>query len=341
AVPPHASSGALRFSLAVGESSTAVRMGLERQLIAYTEERGFGLWLADSRMGYRTGNWFHVRGYDADRVREHEEANDPDSRPVTICLPVTFVGPARVGSTNALLKLLRSLPFVGIIGTSNTTLDDLAFIHMQLSVRGLTTGDLVKANRRLADGVRSHHGGPLDVLGDVFRALDRREEFEANTRNGPELVLRAYDYKTLVRNVFPCIPPPGRRRMAIWFSWQIECEDSGLVNVMKGLYEAFQMTALIDMKTRAWTSREESPNIEYLICRRVDYSLLRGKGKISIPKDVIDKRFKDNDLERPASRFSMNLEAAWKTKLASIGGFRELTVAWREAWLGHWEPASY
>ncbi|HEX3647983.1 MAG TPA: hypothetical protein VHV49_06110, partial [Pseudonocardiaceae bacterium] len=233
AVPPHASSGAIRFSLAIGNSSAEVRMRLERTLIRFAERHGFGLWLADSRMGYRTGNWFHVCGHDADLAKERSDANDPDNQPVAVCLPVTFVGPARVGSTSALMKLVRSLPFVGVIGSSNTTLDDLAFIHLQLSVRGLCEDNFVEVNRKLASGV-SHHGSPLDVLGRVFHQLGLQPEFEANTRDRAELAMPAFDYKTLVRNVFHCAKPPRRRRMAIWFSWQIEIEPGGMVNVMRG-----------------------------------------------------------------------------------------------------------
>lgn len=337
AVPPHASSGAIRFSLAIGDWSAAQRMRLERQLIRFVEQRGFGLWFADSRLGYRTGNWFHVRGYDPTVAGDRADTSDP----VTICLPVTFVGPARTGSTSALLKLLESLPFVGLVGFSSTTLDDLAFIHLQLSVRGLSAADLAEANRRLADSV-TQHGSPPDVLADVFRALDLHDEFETHKRGAAELAMRAFDYKTLVRNVFRCTRPPRRRRMAIWFSWQVECEQGGLQHVMRGMHEAFRKTGLARTGQGGRAGGEELPNLEYLICRQIDNSLLRGKGKISLPKDIVDDRFKEEDgLERPASRFSMNLEAAWKAELAGTGGFLELTVVWREAWLGHWEPVLY
>ncbi|HEX5404499.1 MAG TPA: hypothetical protein VFX16_19605 [Pseudonocardiaceae bacterium] len=338
--PPYSSSQAIRFSMALGESSSADRLRLAKELIRFAEERGFGLWLADTRPGYRTGNWFHVRGYDSARAEARGRAKTLDDEPVTTCLPVTFVGPARVGSTSALLSFLEALPFVGIVGFSNTTLDDLAFIHLQLSLRGLTTAGLAAANRKLTSRT-THVGSPMDILGEVFSKLGFEHEFERSVKDWSELTGRAVDYKTLARNVYPCVPPPPRRRMAVWFSWQAEGDTTTLAAMMKALYRAFEKTGLIDTRTEHWTTRDDSPSIEYLICRQLDYSILRGKGKISMPKDIIDTRFKEGPLERPASKFCAKLEAAWQAELADMDGSLELTVAWREAWLGHWLPGTY
>jgi hypothetical protein len=338
--PPYSSSQAIRFSMALGESSSADRMRLAKHLIRFAEKRGFGLWLADSRPGYRAGNWFHICGFDPTVAKESGRTHDLDDRPVTVCLPVTFVGPARVGSSSALMSFLESLPFVGVTGFSNATLDDLAFIHLQLSLRGVSSDDIVAANRKLA--TRSiHHGSPMDILGEVFSKLGFEQEFRLSVANWSELTGRAVDYKTLARNVYPCVPPSPRRRMAMWFSWQAEGNTTTLVTMMKGLYRAFEKTGLIDTRTDSWTTRDDSPNIEYMICRQFDYSILRGKGKVSVPKDIIDTRFKEGPLERPASKFCAKLEAAWKAELADTDGFLELTVAWREAWLGHWLPGMY
>jgi hypothetical protein len=257
-----------------------------------------------------------------------------------MCLPVTFVGPARVGSSSALMSFVESLPFVGVVGFSNVTLDDLAFIHLQLSLRGMTRRHIAGANQKLTTR-KIHHGSPMDILGEIFGKLGYEQEFRLSVATWSELTSRAVDYKTLARNVYPCAPPSPRRRMAMWFSWQAEGNTTTLVTIMKGLYRAFEKVGLIDTRTEHWTTREESPNIEYMICRQFDYSILRGKGKMSLPKDIIDTRFKEGPLERPASKFCAKLEAAWRAELAGTDGFLELTVAWREAWLGHWLPTMY
>jgi hypothetical protein len=338
--PPYSSSQAIRFSMALGESSSDDRMRLAKHLVRFAEKRGFGLWLADSRPGYRTGNWFHICGFDPVVAKESATAGDLDEAPVTMCLPVTFVGPARVGSSSALMSFIESLPFVGVVGFSNVTLDDLAFIHLQLSLRGMTRKHIAGANQKLTTR-KIHHGSPMDILGEIFGKLGYEHEFRLSVANWSELTSRAVDYKTLARNVYPCVPPPPRRRMAMWFSWQAEGNTTTLVTMMKGLYRAFEKTGLIDTRTEHWTTKEESPNIEYMICRQFDYSILRGKGKISLPKDIIDTRFKEGPLERPASKFCAKLEAAWRAELTDTDGFLELTVAWREAWLGHWLPGMY
>jgi hypothetical protein len=331
--PPRSSSLALRFSLALGESSAERRLQLGRHLIDYAKEHGFGLWLEDSRIGYRTGSWFHVCSVDPGLAAENDAA-EPDDSQVSMCLPVTFVGPARVGSTSALMRYLESLPFVGVVGCSNTTLDDLAFIHLQLSLRGLTPRRLVEANKQLAgDDLLAGH--PVEVLRTVFTRLGFEREVLAGRSDRRELPGRAFDYKTLAHSLFPCLPVSARRRMAIWFSWQVRNNDRGLQDVIGGLYRAFEDLGVLDARDDRWMSREESPNIEYLICRRFDFSILKGRGKISIPKDVVEKAFENERLEQPASRFCARLEAKWKAEVERADGFVELTVAWRERWLGH------
>jgi len=79
--------------------------------------------------------------------------------------------------------------------------------------------------------------------------------------------------------------------------------------------------------------------MEYLICRRVRRATLRGKGKISLP-DSATKALGAVALQSELSALCERIEAAWKTKLDTVlrseRPAREVTVAWRENWLGHW-----
>ncbi len=51
---------AVRFGVALHEPTSQLRLDLSDILRRYCSERGFGLWLADTRIGYRSGNWFQI-----------------------------------------------------------------------------------------------------------------------------------------------------------------------------------------------------------------------------------------------------------------------------------------
>jgi hypothetical protein len=54
------SSLAVRFAIALQQPSSQLRFELTDILRRYCNERGFGLSLADTRIGYRSGNWFQI-----------------------------------------------------------------------------------------------------------------------------------------------------------------------------------------------------------------------------------------------------------------------------------------
>ena len=80
--------------------------------------------------------------------------------------------------------------------------------------------------------------------------------------------------------------------------------------------------------------RRGEANVEYLIFRRVRHGILRGKGKVSFPVGIEDDVIRD-DAYADLARLSERMEEAWRTKLKPKH-VRELTVSWREHWLGHW-----
>lgn len=332
-IPSYSASLALRFAIALPHSSSATRIALAEQIVDYCEKEGLSLWLADTRLGYGTGNWYQIRSLDSLRVghtaRQQQSARDQSIR---VCLPVTFVGPARTGSTFAVLDFLRALPFVGVIACSNTTLDDIAFIHLQLSLHGATLGNLVEANAALAN-VDLGRGSPSDVLLRVFAVLGYSVEQVPSSAIRAGAAARMWDYETLVGSLFPVVPS-DRRRMAVWFSWRSNGADDGLSGPLSSLYSAFVELGLLRVEGKRAFVQDSAPLLEYLVCRQVSGQLLRGQGKLSLPKDIVDKLYGGDDREAPASRFCATLEAVWKDQARSISSVSELTVAWHESWLG-------
>jgi hypothetical protein len=338
AVPPHSSSAAVRFAIALQKPSARLRIQLADRLRAYCSERGLGLWLGDIRSGSRPGNWFQVCSLSESDYEQHFV--DTPAEEVTVSVPVTFVGPARIGSTYAISSYLLSLSRpMGIVACSVTSIDDLAFLHFQLSVKGLAISDLIEAGRSLA---RTNLNQPPEaVINEVVKRLSNGLEEASHRELGLDLAIRAWDYKTYLGSVFPYLPPSKRRRMAIWFSWQSVRSSSGLSGPLLSLYRAFAELNIPLADVHRPGGWENAPNIEYLICREVANGVLRGKGKISLPKDAIDSNFGQPGLDSPAADFCVRLEAAWKAEadLSEPFGVLELTVSWQESWLGHWSSA--
>jgi hypothetical protein len=78
-----------------------------------------------------------------------------------------------------------------------------------------------------------------------------------------------------------------------------------------------------------------SPNLEYLICRHMRRSVLKGRGKVSVlPQSV--RIEPSDDLEADLTKLCVDIENAWRRQLGPQYRARELTVSWREYWLGHW-----
>lgn len=321
-----ASSLAVRFAIALEQPSAARTLELSEHLRRYCAQRGFGFWLADTRQGRRAGNWFEV-----DRPSHH----DAGSPAVKSCIPITFVGPARVGSTHAIVSFLRQYRNIGIAACSVTSLDDLAFIHLQLVFNGDRPSEQGELDAYIDAGSPSLKT-PFDVLSSICRIQEHDREVSLDRDRVSDLMKYAGDYESLAgpRRMMSCTDP--HKRMAIWFSWQTQGTELDLAAPLQRL-----LGALADVKLGA-RGRRSGPhavaNVEYLICRNMGNAVLRGKGKLSVPRDIALRRSGGNGLDPWPTNLCVGIEEAWRARVARSGrqGVRELTVAWRECWLGHW-----
>lgn len=145
------------------------------------------------------------------------------------CLPITFVGPARVESTNAILSFLCDFPEISILACSITCLDDLAFIHLQLAVKQAHPSRLDALNagvdRRIRAGASSlqRHldaSPPADVSTRIIPVLLNRDTVEVRDQARGHLLDRAGNYQTLVGPVRRILPAKEEKRQPVWVSWQ-------------------------------------------------------------------------------------------------------------------------
>ena len=224
--PARSASIAIRFRIALDRPRADVRLQIADRLARHCEDRGLGFWLGDTRPGYRTGNWFlvhpHNRKLARGRYRRdadlHRAGNAADG-----CLPVTFVGPARPGTTHAILSFLGQYPQIGVLGCSMTPLDELAFLNVQLAVSGASRARLAAVNGDIAD-LRATSDGLAEALPRIVAAVlpAGAEPIGPPTREHTErLVGRAGDYQLVAGPALPVVPDSDVRRIPIWISWQM------------------------------------------------------------------------------------------------------------------------
>lgn len=330
---------AVRFSIALQKPSAAEFFALSDRIRELCQEHRFGLWLKDTRPGHRSGNWFEISRAGRNAGQDYRQ-DSRSGEPITACLPVTCVGPARVGSTLAIASFLRRYGRVGVVSCAGTTLDDLGLVHLQLSVRDF---DAQRLNRVLPDmaGTRFGTGTPQTYLAELFRRFGARDGAADNGVNGSvtsNYAASANDYQVFVGPAVEYRPPDATDLLAVWVSWQASRTPEGLAGPLECLYKALdQVVPTIDDGSGGEVPLSTVANIEYLICRATERSVIRGKGKLSMPRHILQP-FQDAGVEAPASRLCATLEQAWKVQvdLAKVSGIAELTVAWRESWLGHW-----
>jgi hypothetical protein len=253
------------------------------------------------------------------------------------CLPLTLVGPAREGSMHAILSFLGQFPAIGLLGCSMTVLDELAFLHLQLSVNGASRARLAAVNSGIADLLASG-AGPADVLPQVVQQLlrDHRVELPGEEHTG-RLIDRAGDYQTVVGPALPVVAD-NVRRVPIWIGWQMRKSDAGLRTPLLALHRAVDRLGLTAADETG--ARSGPPNIEYLICRQLGATVLRGKGKLAVARTQVERRFKDN--RRGAAQLAADLEDAWKAQLRADGDedqFSDVSVSSREFLLGGGYPS--
>jgi hypothetical protein len=323
---------AVRFAIGLPQTNARLRLQIADDLIRFCREHGFGLWLADSRSGYRAGSWFSVCQHDKTLVRRRfDGALDPrGASRAYASLPVTFVGPARLDSVRAILDFLTYFPELGILACSMAIIDDIAFVHLQLTINAVSNARLDWLNEVLHDTTLASPKDTPTLLPAILSHLLVGEEYEVNPEVRLRLAHRAGDYHMLVGPALP-VRRDSDPRGALWVSWEVEGDNAELSAPFLALHGA-----LSDLKLFHEGSNAANANVEYLICRRVRNSVLRGKGKLSFPTYIAQRNFGYPDLHAGLSALSQSIENSWRLRLHETHDVRELTVSWREYWLGHW-----
>lgn len=336
---PRSSAVAVRFAIAVRRPNAARRLELLDAAATFCQERGFGLWVKDMRPAYRAGNWFLICPLQPETVEREYGLLGP--APVW-SLPVTLVGPARVGAMRAVMTYLTQHPSIRVFACSMSIVEDVAFIHLQLGSSVLAPDGMDELNDQVDGLTGVERGSPAvretaltRLLPELVRLLSADPRTVAAFEELPaHLRRRISDFQLLAGPARRIRPSSGEARRALWFSWEVEGHEDELRVPFVALYDAMRPL------TQRWSAGDPNqglPNMEYLICRRVRHATLRGKGKLSLPESA---RTLIGGDPTELSRLCERIEALWKAELRKVNQSerpaRELTVAWRENWLGHW-----
>jgi len=340
---PRASAAAVRFAIALSEPSAALRLRLMDAASKFCDENGFAFWVADTRAGFRAGNWFSICAHDPDRLEDYFERTGAGGglHPPAWSLPVTFVGPARIGAVKSIVRYLGHYAPIGIIACSMSIMDDVAFIHLQLTTETASEDSASTLSRHIdsfmADTeqpTRLQQAEPLELLPELMKSMAGEGITPPPSDRWADLTLRVRDFHLLPGPVRTITDDRGElrsKRRALWVAWEVEGREAELSIPFLALFEALQgLMPWVDDQ-----HRPDGPNVEYLICRRVRHALLRGKGKLSFP-NRIRGLIAGDDLQAGLTAFSERIEEAWRAHLGPQHRVRELTVSWRENWLGHW-----
>jgi len=331
---------AVRFSIGLATSTAKLRLRLAKEAARFCEDNGFAFWVADTRSGFRAGSWFPICRHDVKRLRAYFERSPEkgDGEQPQWSVPLTFVGPARVGAIKSIVSYLRCYPPVGVIACSMSIINDVAFIHLQLTTSAIQTAVLEAVNKGLdqettvpGNDLQLAQVKPVTLLPVVLAGLvgggfDPRPDIVAN------LTRKVGDFHLLVGPARRLPLICDQRRWALWVSWEMAGQKADLSVPFLALYDVLR-----NLMPNSIGGREspEGPNVEYLICRRVRYAVLRGKGKISFPNSIQSLVARD-DIQAGLAALCEQIEDGWRAKLDPTYQVRELTVSWRETWLGHW-----
>jgi hypothetical protein len=342
---PLASSLALRVSFALSSSSSSERLRLAKHLVDLCKKHNIGLAVRDPGPGSRSGNW---RCLDKARPRRSVSYNGADLH----CLPATFVGPARVGSSHAIIDYIRRWSDVAFTGCSIVSLNDLAFVHLQLCVRNSPYFERVEtADVSTLHWWEASAATPMTLSVRVDKVMNElsRQRPTASSDRETQLVKKANDYHSFFGYPFSLAQRDrSQRRFGIWFSWLTRRDLGGLEMPLSHLQDSLDsVLGLVDVtdtssargESKDEATMEHSFNVEYLLCREVGEGRLRATGKLSIDQAAqfrLEAMFPD-DREPTASKAARAIEDEWRSRVERNGpALIELTVAWRELWLGHW-----
>jgi hypothetical protein len=311
--PRVANGTALRMLVGLEHGNHGKRITLMCALAALAAENGFGLQVADRRFGRVRGEWWSVLPPDK-ALYEAKKAElfgwAPASVPSAVQL-LSFVGPARIGSSAAIASDLLSRN-VGVLAVSEASMQEIAFINMVVPLAPARIG-----RARLSSTTLSVSDGLGQTASEC--GLTRRKDVRAKSRIPSSA---AADYRVLRTGPMHPSQPEGRE-YPVWVSWGLPVRGRKSPDVAE----------LVVSQLRSADDRVVDAHIDYYRARVLPAGYVTGRAKISVI--LVD----DASAAVPGllSELCPWVQREAVTRLLSdelpLSAVR-VRVAWRERWLG-------
>ncbi|TDV35419.1 hypothetical protein [Actinophytocola oryzae] len=317
--PRVANGMALRMLVGLEHDNHGTRIAVMSALALLATENGFGLQVADRRFGRVRGEWWSVLPPDRGRYEERKAALfgwAPAIRPSAVQL-LTFVGPARLGSSAAIASDLMSRN-VGILAVSESSMQEIAFINMVVPLAPARIGRarLSSATVGIADGL----GQTASECG-----LTRRQAVRGKSRISDSA---ATDYRVLRTGP---MRPPMKESLAtvdhpLWLSWSVPLSDA---------LRRLDVAELVAEQLLAATDRVALARIDYYRARTHPNGYVTGRAKIAVSLvDGVKEAQIPGLLSELCPWAQRESIARLQTDDLPASAIR-LRLAWRERWLGH------
>jgi hypothetical protein len=312
--PRVANGMALRMLVGLEHGNKSKRIALMCTLATLAAENGFGLQVADRRFGRVRGEWWSALAPNRERYTERREELfgwAPQNPPTAVQL-LSFVGPARLGSSAAIASDLLSRN-VGVLAVSEASMQEIAFVNLVVPLAPARIGRarLSSTTLSVADGL----GQTASACG-----LTRRQDIRAKSRISNSA---AADYRVL--RTGPMHPEhPTTREYPVWVSWALPIQGRKLPDVAE----------LVVSQLRSATDRVTDAHIDYYRARVLPAGHVAGRAKISVSLvDGVTAATIPALLSELCPWAQREAVARLLTDELPLSAIR-LRVAWRERWLG-------
>jgi hypothetical protein len=310
-----ARSHGVRFAVALPADEPSKRFDFFEDVASLAATSGGQVWIADHRGDRRGGIWLPVGSPAESRYSNwaHGLVEEPVSDITAVC-PVTFVGPARVGTTFEVAQYL-SENRIPVVAATVGVLKDLAFIHLGI---GLLKGSSSRVE-----------GSAREILAGLTELFGRNSSEPVLDKAADYLGYRGEDTRLVLK-------PPGEGSRSVWAAWQLPFRDDALLTALESLRATLRF--VLDTHRPGVLDPESllsKTNIEYIVCRRVETGELKGRCKLALPPGYA-AGFPGAD--RARTMLCRAVEEHWRTDLAAQlnSSAVEVEFTWRERWLGRW-----
>lgn len=309
----------LRMLVGLEHGSHHKRIALMCALAKLATENGFGLQVADRRFGRVRGEWWSVLPQVQKRYRARKAELfgwAPDVVPAAVEM-LTFVGPARLGSSAAIASDLLSRN-VGLLAVSESSMQEIAFINMVVPLAPARIGRarLSSATMSIADGL----GQTASECGLTRRQAVRGKSRVTDSAAADYRVLRTGPMRPPFKEVLATVDHP------LWLSWSVPLSET---------LRRTDVAELVVAQLREAKDRVAAARIDHYRARVLPDGHVIGRAKIAV--SLVDG-VKEADIPGLLSELCPWAQRESVARLlnddVALGAIR-LRLAWRERWLGH------